>query len=380
MLFHTFVGGDNLVNKTPLNKIHKKLGAKMVEFSGWEMPLQYQSIIQEHMAVRKKAGVFDVSHMGQIMISGVNAGEQIQKIVTNDISEMDTGHVIYTPMCNNNGGIIDDFLIYCLKKDKKYMLVVNAANIEKDFNWIKEKINGKVDVQNVSRCFGQLALQGPDAEQILQPLIKNHNLKDIKYYRFEENVDISGVKCLVSRTGYTGEDGFEIYAPWDKTIPVWEQLLQNGKKIGLQPCGLGARDILRFEVCYPLYGHELREDLTPLAAGLEWTVKFSKGDFTGRSALKKEKQDGPKLRLIGFVMMERGIPRKGYKILKENQKIGFVTSGSFSPILNKNLGLGYIKTELANLGEEIHIHIRGKNIRAKITEKPFYRKGDSGVS
>lgn len=364
---------EKTIKKTPLNSVHKKLGAKMIEFGGWEMPVQYKGIIAEHNATREKAGIFDVSHMGEILIYGDGALDELQYLVTNDVSRLKKGQILYTPMCNSSGGVVDDVLIYCKKEGEVYLLVVNAANTDKDFEWIKENIHQEsVNVVNVSNETGQIALQGPLAEKILQKTT-DYNLKTIKYFRFKEDIVIKGVKCVVSRTGYTGEDGFEIYIPWVQTELIWNLLLEIGKDKGLEPCGLGARDTLRLEACLPLYGHELRENLTPIAAGLTRFVKLDKGDFLGKDAIEAELSKGPEYKLVAFKMLERGIPRSGYKIVKDDE-VGFVTSGSYSPTLRENVGLGYVKTEAAKTGEEIHILIRNKKVKAKIVEKPFYNR------
>ncbi len=363
-----------IIKKTPLNSVHKKSGAKMIEFGGWEMPVRYKGIIAEHNVTREKAGIFDVSHMGEILINGDKALDELQYLVTNDVSRLKKGQILYTPMCNNSGGVVDDVLIYCKKEREVYLLVVNAANTDKDFEWIKDNIHQEnVNVVNISDKTGQISLQGPFAEKILQK-VADYNLKNMKHFWFEEDIEIKGVKCIVSRTGYTGEDGFEIYIPWERTELIWNLLLEIGKDNGLEPCGLGARDTLRLEACLPLYGHELRENLTPVAAGLTRFVKLDKGDFLGKDAIEEELSKGPEYKLVAFEMLERGIPRSGYKIVKDDDEVGFVTSGSYSPTLRKNVGLGYVKTEAAKTGEEIHILIRNKKVKAKIVKKPFYNR------
>ncbi len=360
------------LKKTTLYELHKKLGAKMVEFGGWEMPVQYTGIIEEHKAVRSAAGVFDVSHMGEILVKGPGALALIQKLITNDAAKLTVGQALYSPMCYPSGGVVDDLLVYRLEDDE-YWLVVNAGNKDKDFAWIKKYQEGEVTVEDISDKTGQIAIQGPKAQDILGKITDIH-LGEIKYFRFAWAAT-AGVKTLVSRTGYTGEDGFELYMKAEEAPIVWEALLSTGKDDGLVPVGLGARDTLRFEARLPLYGHELNEEYTPLEAGLGFFVAFTKAEnFIGKEALLKQKAEGIPRKLVGFEMVDRGIPRAGYRIEKNNIYIGEVTSGSFAPSLGKNLGLGYVKSGEAFLDNEINVIVRDKGLRARIIRTPFYKR------
>jgi aminomethyltransferase len=344
----------------------------MVEFGGWEMPVQYTGIIEEHKAVRRAAGLFDVSHMGEILVKGPGALPLIQKLITNDATKITIGQALYSPMCYPSGGIVDDLLVYRLGDDE-YWLVVNAGNKDKDFRWIKDHQAGEVTVEDISDETGQIALQGPRSQEILSQ-ITDINLEEIKYFRFAW-AETAGVKTLVSRTGYTGEDGFELYMKAKEAPQVWQALLLAGKDFGLVPVGLGARDTLRFEARLPLYGHELNEEYTPLEAGLGIFVALTKAEnFIGKEALLKQKAEGVPRKLVGFEMLDRGIPRAGYKIEKNNISIGEVTSGSFAPSLGKNLGLGYVKSAEAVLDNEITVIIRDKGLQARIIKTPFYKR------
>ncbi len=360
------------MKKTPLYDRHLKLGAKMIEFGGWMMPVQYEGILEEHEGVRNAAGLFDVSHMGEILIRGHEALQFIQKLVTNDISKAAAGQAVYSPMCNPEGGVVDDLLIYRLG-EQEFLLVVNAANTEKDYRWITEHKEAGVHIEDVSYQYSLLALQGPKAESILKKLT-DEPLEEIRYYRFRPDVEINGIKTLVSRSGYTGEDGFEIYVSPDKVEKLWDDLLEAGKEEGLKPAGLGARDTLRFEAALPLYGHELSEEISPLEAGLGRFVKLNKGEFIGRSALAAQDVQGVKRKLVGFEMTDRGIPRHGYDIYADGDKIGFVTTGSYSPTLRKNIGLGLVKAGYSETGTEIQVAVRNKNLKAVVVKTPFYKR------
>jgi aminomethyltransferase len=369
--------------KTVLYSSHVALGAKMVEFGGWEMPVQYKSILEEHRAVRTTAGIFDVSHMGELEISGSDSLAFLQRLLTNDLAKMTVGQAVYSLMCYPTGGIVDDLLVYKLAEDK-YWLVVNAGNKAKDLAWLREQLlqeqqhkginsSEEVKIQDRSEEIGLLALQGPLAEQILNS-ISSVSLVNLKYYHFVFS-EIEGTKALISRTGYTGEDGFEIYLAVDKTPLIWDKLLQVGKEVGLVPAGLGARDTLRFEAGLSLYGQELTETVTPLEAGLGFFVAWHKDDFIGKEVLLKQKKEGLSRKLVGFLMLERGIPREGYLLEKDGVCIGKVTSGSYAPTLEKNLGLGYVINAQAFIDNEISVVIRGKRLKAKIIKKPFYKRG-----
>ncbi|NLJ41937.1 MAG: glycine cleavage system aminomethyltransferase GcvT [Clostridiales bacterium] len=361
------------MKRTPLYESHIALGGKIIDFGGWALPVQYTGIINEHRAVRTAAGLFDVSHMGEILIEGNGAGEYIQKMITNDILKVAMGRAVYSPMCYENGGTVDDLLIYKLE-EKKYLLVVNAANIEKDLDWLKDHCeDNNVSITDLSHKYGLLAIQGPASQEILQRLSAT-SLDDIRFFRFLTDIEIGGVKAIVSRTGYTGEDGFEIYIPADKAIGLWDRLLDIGADKGLIPAGLGARDTLRFEVALPLYGHELSPEISPLEAGLDRFVKLHKAGFVGRDSLLKQAESGSYRRLIGLEMVDRGIPRAGYKVFAGDREAGFITSGGMAPTLGKNLGLALIDKESAQGSEEFFVQMRGKLLRAKIVDTPFYVK------
>ncbi|MBI5047877.1 MAG: glycine cleavage system aminomethyltransferase GcvT [Deltaproteobacteria bacterium] len=354
---------------TPLHQIHKELNARMVPFAGWEMPVQYTGVIEEHLAVRKICGLFDVSHMGEIEISGPKALEAVQSITTNDASELKDGQVQYTLICYPNGGVVDDVTLYKFS-DTRYMFCVNASNTEKDFNWIKENAGNIAKVKNVSNDFGQIAVQGPLSQEILQNTC-NLDLSLIRYYRFKQG-NIAGVNAVISRTGYTGEDGFEIYMPWDKTIDVWHGLMEAGSKFGIKPVGLGARDTLRLEMGFPLYGNELNENTTPLEAGLHRFVKLDKPGFMGKDALEKQARQGINKKLVGLEMSESGIPRSHYKIFAKGAEVGEITSGTMSPSLGKAIGMGYVAPEFSSIGTELKIEIRNKTVSAMVVKTPFY--------
>lgn len=360
------------MKKTPLYENHVQVGGKLIDFGCWALPVQYLGILGEHQNVREKAGLFDVSHMGEITVKGSDAQNFIQKMVTNDISGMKDYQVLYSPMCYHDGGVVDDLLVYKFGNED-YLLVVNACNIEKDFKWLLDNLEGQVEIDNVSDQYAQIALQGPKAEEILQKVTETP-LNEIKFFYFRPDVDVAGVKALVSRTGYTGEDGFEIYIAAKDAPSLWEKLLAAGKEEGLQPIGLGARDTLRFEAVLPLYGQEISQDITPLEAGLEKFVKLDKEDFIGKDALVKQKEQGIPRKLVGFEMIDRGIARSHYEVTVDDKKVGFVTTGSFSPSLKKNMGLALISSEFAEVGREINIVIRSKAVKAKIISKPFYVK------
>ncbi len=361
------------MKKTPLYESHVALGGKIIDFGGWALPVQYSSILNEHHKVRTEAGLFDVSHMGEILVEGKNADEYIQSMITNDISKMVQDRVVYSPMCYEDGGTVDDLLIYMLGEDR-YLLVVNASNTEKDFEWLKDNCHIKgLMIEDLSQDYGLLAIQGPSSQKILQKLT-SISLEEIRFFRFMQDVDVGGVKSLISRTGYTGEDGFELYTPAHRVVELWNKILDAGSQEGLAPAGLGARDTLRFEAALPLYGQELSPEITPLEAGLGRFVKLNKGDFIGRDALKKQVEDGLNRQLVGFEMVERGIPRTGYKVKAGDVEIGFVTSGGFAPTLKKNLGLAMVDIHHSGLNHEILIEMRGKDIRARTIDRPFYVK------
>ena len=362
---------------TPLYEKHKSLHARMVEFGGWEMPVQYSGIIDEHIATRTHIGLFDVSHMGEIEITGPDATPFLQTIVTQNVLKSKAGaQVQYALMCYENGGVVDDILIY-KRSDTSYLLCVNASNIEKDFEWIQsQKKQRAVEIKNNSSSYVQLAIQGPEAQKLLQKLT-HIDLSKIKYYRFTTG-RVLDIGMILSRTGYTGEDGFEIYMPSHQGSSVWDTLLNEGKPFRIKPCGLGARDTLRIEMRYPLYGHEISENISPLEADLEWVIKWDKENFIGKTALMNQKEKGLKRKLIGFELEAPGIPRQGYEIRSsENELIGQVTSGTLSPTLKKGIGIGLVKVSLAEVDTPIQIMIRSKAIQAKIVQTPFVHRKET---
>ncbi len=361
------------LQSTPLYPLHLKYKGKIIDFGGWELPVQYEGmgIIKEHLMVREKAGLFDVSHMGEVLITGENSQNFVQKLVCNDVSAMQDYHVLYSPMCYPHGGVIDDLLIYRYDP-AKYLLVVNAANVDKDYAWIVENLIPGVKAENVSSQYAQLALQGPLAEIILQTLTDT-DLSQIKFFHFNPAVKVAGVECIVSRTGYTGEDGFEIYVDPEQAATVWEAILKAGGE-RVSPIGLGARDSLRFEAKLPLYGQEIDKDITPLEAGLGYFVKLDASDFIGRDALLQQKEKGLKRKLVEFEMVGKGIPRSHYEVQKDGIAIGHVTSGLHSPTFKKPIGLALIDSKFSAPGTEIDIIIREKPIRAVVGQGIFYRK------
>lgn len=361
------------LKQTPLFEEYQKHGAKTIDFGGWDLPVQFSSIKEEHEAVRTKVGLFDVSHMGEIEVKGKDSLAYLQKMMTNDVSLLKNGATQYTAMCYENGGTVDDLLIY-KKSDEHYLLVVNASNTEKDFNWLNEHIFGEVEVVNISDDIGQVAIQGPLAEAVLQKLT-NTNLSDIKNFKFQDDVEIAGKKTLVSRTGYTGEDGFEVYCQAEDTAAIWNAILEAGEPEGILPCGLGARDTLRFEANLVLYGQELSPDITPIEAGIGFAVKPNKEvDFIGKSVLKQQKEEGASRKLVGIEMIDKGIPRHGYGVYIGEEQVGEVTTGTQSPTLQKNIGLVLIKSEHAELGTDVEVQVRKKRLKAKVVATPFYKR------
>ncbi len=361
------------LKRTPLFDLYSENGGHVVPFAGWEMPVRFNaSISEEHLAVREKAGIFDVSHMGEILLQGKDALSFANYLITNDVRKLQDGQVCYSVMCNDRGGAVDDLLAYKFG-ESKVMLVVNASNIDKDHEWILSKRgNFNVDIKNISEEMAQIAVQGPKAQEILQKTT-TFELDKIGFFFFKEIVLGEGINAIVSRTGYTGEDGFEVYLSSVNAIALWNMIMKAGKNLGLQPIGLGARDTLRFEAKLMLYGNELDDETSPLSAGLSWAVSFEK-DFVGKDALLKQQADGLKKYLVGFEMSERAIPRHGYAIYCGGEKVGAVTSGTFAPFLQKNLGLGYVPYEIRKSGTEIEIEVRGEMKKALIVKTPFYKK------
>lgn len=359
---------DEPLKKTPLNEVEKELGGKMVDFGGWELPVQYSGILEEHDAVRNRAGIFDVSHMGEITVRGPQALELLQRATCNDVTKLEDGRAQYNGLLYPTGGFVDDILIYRMAADD-YFVVVNASNSDKDYDWLLQSAEGlDAEVRNVSADYAQLAIQGPDAERVLQSMTETP-LAPIKYYRFERG-SVDGAPAIISRTGYTGEDGFEIYvSPEDGP-----RLMRKIVDAGVKPAGLGARDTLRLEAKMALYGNDIDHTTTPIEADLAWIVKLEKGDFAGRDVLAREKSEGPRRKLVGFEMVDRGIARHGYPIVDGKGEIGVVTSGSHSPTLKKAIGLAYLPLDKSAQGSEFLVLIRGKETRARVVPTPFYKR------
>ena len=356
--------------KTPLYDCHVELGAKMVPFAGYMMPVQYSDIIEEHMAVRTKVGIFDVSHMGEVIISGIDALKNINYLFTNDFTNMTDGRVRYSPMCNPDGGVIDDLLIYRMNQDK-YLVVVNASNREKDVAWMKDNIFGQVNLEDISDSIAQIALQGPKAKTVLAKLADEYNIPE-KYYTFIENGKVADVECLISQTGYTGEHGYELYCQAENAQKLWNALLQAGKEEGLLPCGLGARDTLRLEAAMPLYGHEMDDTISPLETGLDFGVKLQKEDFIGKSALIAKGE--PKITRVGLKVTGRGIIREHSAVFVGEEKIGDTSSGTFLPFLDGAYAMALIDKKHSALGTAVSVEVRGRRIEAEIVPLPFYKK------
>lgn len=356
---------------TAFNEIHKKLGGKLVEFAGYEMPIEYSGIKDEHMTVREAVGVFDVSHMGEFWVKGPSALELIKKITSNDPTVLKPGQAQYTCFPNGEGGIVDDLLVYCYEPEK-YMLVVNASNIEKDWNWIVGKNDVGAELENASDNIGQLAIQGPKATVVLQKLTEV-NLSEIKFYTFTTDKFAGVDDVIISATGYTGAGGFELYFRNEVAEQIWNAIFEAGKKFGIKPIGLAARDTLRLEMGYCLYGNDIDGTTSPIEAGLGWITKFNNGrQFIDRDFLVMQKTEGITRRLRGFILLERGIPRHGYELVNsEGTIIGTVTSGTMSPILSKGIGMGYVAKEYSAFGTEIFVKIRNKIIPAEIVKLPF---------
>jgi aminomethyltransferase len=355
------------MKRTSLYHIHKKLNAKISAFAGFEMPIQYSSIIEEHKRVRSTVGIFDVSHMGELEICGDNALSMVQKVTINDASLLNIGQCQYSAMCYDDGGLVDDLLVY--RFPDHYLLVVNAANKDKDFNWLlKQKID-RCEIIDRSDQTSQIAVQGKMSQATLQKLT-NAKLDQIKYYHFIEDI-LAGLSMVISRTGYTGEPGFELYFPNEYAEDIWYDIMKAGEEFDIQPIGLAARDTLRLEKNMRLYGSDMDQNTNPLEAGLDWIIKFNKEDFIGRKALLAIKEKGLQRKLAAFILKEGGFPRHGYEIYKENKKIGYITSGTVSPLLNRGIGLGYVIMEYANIGTDITIKIRDRFIKAEVIKPPF---------
>ncbi len=360
-----------MTRKTPLYDEHVRLGAKIVDFAGWLMPVQYTGVIDEHKAVRTAAGLFDVSHMGQVEVTGPGATDCIQHLTTNDVKKLVDGQAQYSVVCNERGTVVDDIIIYRFNPER-YIIVVNASNVAKDFAWFESHAKGKAQLRNVSDKYALIALQGPLAAEILSPMAEA-DLASVKTYCFTEG-KVAGAKAIIARTGYTGEDGFEIFTSPADAPGVWQALIEKGKPRGLKPAGLGARDTLRLEMKYSLYGHEITDETNPIEAGLGWVVKLdTPDDFVGKKALVEIKTRGLYRKLVGFEMIDAGIPRQGYRIVAGSRDVGCVTSGTMSPSLECAIGIGYVPSELAAEGTDIFIDIRGRARKATVVKTPFYK-------
>ncbi|HEV8631142.1 MAG TPA: glycine cleavage system aminomethyltransferase GcvT [Thermoanaerobaculia bacterium] len=360
------------LRRTPLFECHRESGAKLVPFAGWEMPVQYEGVIEEHRAVRQAAGLFDVSHMGEIAVRGPGALRFLDWLTPNQVSKLVPGRAHYSGLLTEQGTYVDDLLVYRLG-ESDFLLVVNAANRDKDLDWVRRHAPADTQIDDVSDRYALLALQGPRALEILAPLTEV-DLASLRYYGFAAGT-MDGHRALVSRTGYTGEDGFELYVDPEAAAPLWRRLLAAGGPLGLVPAGLGARDTLRLEAGMALYGHELDAATTPLEAGLSWVVKLDKGDFLGSAELLRQQREGVARRLVGFTVTGRGIAREGHEVRHAGSRVGQVTSGTWSPTFEKALGMAYVQAGHAAPGVEVEIEVRGKALPASLAEIPFYRRG-----
>jgi glycine cleavage system T protein (aminomethyltransferase) len=362
---------DASLKRTPLYDLHVKSGARMVPFGGWDMPVQYTSILEEHRTVRNAVGLFDVSHMGEFEVEGPEAVAALQRLTTNDVAALAVGQVQYSLLCYPDGGIVDDLTLYRLGPER-FMMTVNAANIDKDWAWVTEQSAGVRGARwrNASMDTGLIAVQGPRAEALVRRL-SNADVATLGYYRFVQGT-VGGVPALISRTGYTGEDGFELYVAAADTPRLWQALRDAGETDGVRPIGLGARDTLRLEMRYALYGNDIDQTTNPLEAGLGWVVKPAKGEFVGRTAIERVRAEGPKRRLVGLEMADRSIARHGYPVVKDGQAVGIVTSGSYGPSVDRSIALGYVPAGLAAVGTELGVEIRGEARPARVVKTPFH--------
>jgi aminomethyltransferase len=361
--------------KTPLYEAHRRLGAKIIDFGGWLMPVSYPSgIIDEHRTTRGAVGIFDVCHMGEAHFRGPRAAAAVQRLVTNDVGKLYDGHALYTVACRPSGGIVDDLIVYRISGEH-FLIVVNAGNVAKDLAWFRENVGTWCDVEDASDATALIAFQGPRAEIALQPLTRLP-LSSLRSFDFAVDADVGGVKASIARTGYTAEDGFEIFCDASHAEILWDRLLEAAGKVGGKPVGLGARDTLRLEGRLSLYGNDLSEETTPLEAGLGWVVKLDGPDFIGKAALLAQQASGVTRKLVGFVMLGRGVARHGYPIHdRDGQRVGEVTSGTFGPTVQKNIGMGYLPARLAEPSGKLLVDCRGKMIEAEVVKGPFYRKG-----
>lgn len=360
------------VKVTPLSQVHEDMGGKMVEFAGWWMPVSYEGLRQEHNAVRNSVGLFDVSHMGEIRVKGPNALKTVEWVTTNLVSRLENGQAQYTLFPNDQGGVVDDLIVYCLEKTTDYLLCVNASNKDKDLQWVIKNNQG-ADIVDESDYWGQLALQGPNAPKVMKAVMPDvpENLPGFEF----ATVSFEGETCHVARTGYTGEDGYEVFVPASKTVALWKAFMEKGASEGIAPCGLGARDTLRTEMRYPLYGNEINDTTNPYQAGLGWVVKAKDKDFLGKDLILENKK-GLTQKLVGIEMVDKGIARSGYPILNgDGAEIGQVTSGTPSPTTGKNIGVAYINKDFSDLDTEIFVGIRGRQLKAKVVKTPFVQSG-----
>jgi aminomethyltransferase len=359
------------LKKTSLNDAHQRLGGQMVDFAGWEMPVHYGSTLREHLAVRESVGIFDVSHMGEIEMLGKDALSMAQKVTSNDVSRLEDGQAQYSAFLNPEGTFVDDIVLYRLNSEHIF-ICVNAANREKDLQWVRRHQQGEVEILDRGDAYAQLAIQGPKAEAVLQQLTPV-DLSTIRYYWFSRG-KVEGVDSLISRTGYTGEDGFEIYILPEAATGIWDTLLQVGEPFGITPAGLAARNTLRLEMAYSLYGHEIDQTTTPWEANLAWIVKLDKDNFLGKEALERLKKAGPDRKLVGFEMIGRGIARDHYPVWIDGEQISEVTSGSPAPSLGKHVGLAYLPIQYTEIDQLLEVEVRGKRIQAKVVPTPFYKR------
>ena len=371
------------LRRTALFEEHQKLGGRLIDFGGWELPVQYTGVMEEHLGCRESVGLFDVSHMGEVHVEGLDAEKFLNYLVTQNVSKLETSQAQYTVMCHENGGIVDDLVIYRRAKDR-FLVVVNASNTDKDFEHIQKVFNDKksfwpdLRITNESKNYTQIAIQGRNAQKILSEITTSAPpLDSVKTYWFCEGKVLNSVPAILARTGYTGEDGFEVYVPWSDGPAVWRALMEAGSSYSIKPCGLGARDTLRLEMKYPLYGHELSDTTNPLEAGLGWVTKLDKeGDFMGKAALQKVKAEGIKRSLVGIQLLERGIPRQGYSVYDEKglTHLGEVTSGTQSPSLKKSVGIAYVGLPNNKIGSKLTVDIRGTKVAAEVIATPFYKR------
>ena len=378
-------GSEASIRRTPLYDVHKEAGARFTEFGGWEMPVQYSGVIDEHNTVRRAAGLFDVSHMGEISVRGPQASAFLQLAVTNDLSRLHPGEAQYSLLLNEQGGVVDDIIVYQFAADD-YFLCVNAANAEKDFQWLNKNKIKDVLVENLSDSYAQLALQGPRAREIIARIPGLNELDytlaafpSFTFQRSSASLDATSEPVIVASTGYTGEDGFEIFCPPKAVQALWEALMKAGASFGIKPIGLGARDTLRLEACYPLHGHELRDDLPAVGCGVDWVIKLGKPNFIGREALVARIEEGVKHQLIGFEVADAGIVRGDTLLFHEDKQVGWTSSGTKTPTLNKAIGLGFVEPGLSAVGTVLQADVRGRRVSVRVIPRPFYKKGSASA-